>query len=33
VRAFAQQRRISMPVAFDPEQRTMHAFGVNGFPT
>ena len=33
VRAFAQHRHISMPVAFDPEQRAMRAFGVNGFPT
>jgi len=33
VRAFAQRRRISLPVAFDPEQRTMHAFGLSGFPT
>ena len=33
VRAFAQRRHISLPVAFDPEQRTMHAFGLIGFPT
>jgi len=33
VRAFAQRRHISLPVAFDPEQRTMHAFGLSGFPT
>ena len=33
VRAFAQRRHISLPVAFDPEQRTMRAFRVNGFPT
>ena len=33
VRAFAQHRHISLPVAFDPEQRTMRAFGLNGFPT
>ena len=33
VRAFAQHRHISLPVAFDPEQRTMHAFGLSGFPT
>lgn len=33
VRAFAQGRHISLPVAFDPEQRTMHAFGLTGFPT
>ena len=32
VRAFAQRRHISVPVAFDPEQATMHAFGLNGFP-
>ena len=32
VRAFAQRRRISLLVAFDPEQRTMRAFGLNGFP-
>jgi thiol-disulfide isomerase/thioredoxin len=33
VQAFAQRRHISLPVAFDPEQRTMHAFGLSGFPT
>ena len=33
VRVFAQRRNISLPVAFDPEQRTMHAFGLTGFPT
>lgn len=33
VRAFAQRRHISLPVAFDPEQKTMHAFGLDGFPT
>jgi peroxiredoxin len=33
VRAFAQRRHISLPVAFDPEQRMMHAFGLSGFPT
>jgi thiol-disulfide isomerase/thioredoxin len=33
VRMFAQRRHISLPVAFDPEQRTMHAFGLSGFPT
>ncbi len=33
VRAFAQHRHISMPVAFDPEQRAMHALGLNGFPS
>ena len=32
VRAFAQHRHISLPVAFDPEQATMRAFGLNGFP-
>jgi peroxiredoxin len=32
VRAFAQRRRISLPVAFDPEQATMNAFGLDGFP-
>ncbi len=32
VRAFAQRRHISLPVAFDPEQATMRAFGLNGFP-
>ena len=31
-RAFAQRRHISVPVAFDPEQATMRAFGLNGFP-
>jgi thiol-disulfide isomerase/thioredoxin len=33
VRAFAQQRHISMPVAFDTEQATMHALGLSGFPS
>jgi thiol-disulfide isomerase/thioredoxin len=33
VRAFTQRRHISLPVAFDPEQGTMHAFGLSGFPT
>ena len=33
VRAFAQRRHISLPVAFDPEERTMRSFRVNGFPT
>jgi thiol-disulfide isomerase/thioredoxin len=33
VRVFVQRRHISLPVAFDPEQRTMHAFGLTGFPT
>ena len=32
VRVFTQRRRISLPVAFDPEQTTMRAFGLNGFP-
>ena len=32
VRAFAERRHISLPVAFDPEQATMRAFGLNGFP-
>jgi peroxiredoxin len=32
LRAFAQHRHISLPVAFDPEQATMRAFGLNGFP-
>ena len=32
VRAFAQHRHLSLPVAFDPEQATMRAFGLNGFP-
>jgi peroxiredoxin len=32
VRAFAQHRHISLPVAFDFEQATMRAFGLNGFP-
>ncbi len=32
IRAFAQRRHISVPVAFDPEQATMRAFGLNGFP-
>jgi thiol-disulfide isomerase/thioredoxin len=33
VRAFAQHRHIAMPVAFDTEQRTMHALGLSGFPS
>jgi thiol-disulfide isomerase/thioredoxin len=33
VRMFAQRRHISLPVAFDPDQRAMKAFGVSGFPT
>ena len=33
VQAFAQRRHISLPVAFDPEQRAQHAFGLNGFPS
>ncbi|MGC2628190.1 MAG: TlpA disulfide reductase family protein, partial [Candidatus Udaeobacter sp.] len=32
VRAFAQRRHISLPVAFDPEQATMRVLGLNGFP-
>jgi thiol-disulfide isomerase/thioredoxin len=32
VRAFAQRRQISLPVAFDPDRKTMRAFGLNGFP-
>src|SRR5256885_266676 len=32
VRTFAQHRHIALPVAFDPEQVTMRAFGLNGFP-
>ena len=32
VRAFAQHRHISLPIAFDPEQATMRAFSLNGFP-
>jgi thiol-disulfide isomerase/thioredoxin len=33
VRAFVQRRHISVPVAFDPEQATMHALGLSGFPS
>lgn len=33
VRAFALRRHISLPVAFDPEQKAMRAFGLTGFPT
>ena len=33
VRAFVQRRHISLPVAFDPDQRTMHALGLSGFPS
>ena len=32
VRAFAQRRQISLPVAFDPDRKTMRAFGLSGFP-
>ncbi|MEP6585448.1 MAG: TlpA disulfide reductase family protein, partial [Candidatus Udaeobacter sp.] len=32
VRAFAQRRQISLPVAFDPDPKTMRAFGLSGFP-
>src|SRR5436190_3825331 len=32
VRTFAQHRHLSLPVAFDPEQATMRAFGLSGFP-
>src|SRR6266850_2637246 len=32
VRAFVQHRHISLSVAFDPEQATMRAFGLKGFP-
>jgi thiol-disulfide isomerase/thioredoxin len=33
VRAFAQRRHILLPVAFDPERKTMRALGLSGFPT
>ncbi|MGB9474806.1 MAG: redoxin family protein [Candidatus Udaeobacter sp.] len=33
VRAFVRRRHISLPVAFDPDQRTMHALGLSGFPS
>jgi thiol-disulfide isomerase/thioredoxin len=33
VQTFAQRRHISMPVAFDPERKTMRALGLSGFPT
>src|SRR6267378_6910747 len=33
VREFAQRHHISLPIAFDAEQKTMHALGVTGFPT
>jgi thiol-disulfide isomerase/thioredoxin len=33
VRAFVQRRHISLPVAFDPDQKTMHALGLSGFPS
>ena len=33
VRAFAQRRHISFPIAFDPERRAQHAFGLSGFPS
>jgi len=32
VRAFAQRRQISLPVAFDPDRKIMRAFGLSGFP-
>jgi thiol-disulfide isomerase/thioredoxin len=32
VRAFAQRRQISLPVAFDPDRKTMREFGLSGFP-
>ena len=32
IRVFAQHRRLSLPVAFDPGQAVMRAFGLNGFP-
>jgi thiol-disulfide isomerase/thioredoxin len=33
VQAFGQRRHISLPIAFDADQRTMQALGVTGFPT
>jgi len=33
VRAFAQRRQISLSVAFDPDRKTMRAFGLSGFLT
>jgi thiol-disulfide isomerase/thioredoxin len=33
LQAFVQHRHISLPVAFDPDQRTMHALGLSGFPS
>lgn len=33
VRAFALRRHISFTVAFDPERRAQHAFGLSGFPS
>jgi peroxiredoxin len=33
VRAFAQRRHISMPIAFDPDRKAQRAFGLQGFPT
>ena len=32
VRAFAGRRQISLRVAFDPDRKTMRAFGLSGFP-
>jgi len=32
VRAFAQRRQISLPVAFDPDRKTMRTFDLSGFP-
>ena len=33
VRMFAQHRHSSLPVAFDPDQKAMQAFGLSGFPS
>ena len=33
IQAFVQRRHISLPVAFDPDQKTMRALGLSGFPT
>lgn len=33
IRAFAQHRHVSLPVAFDPEHAAMRTFGLNGFPS
>jgi thiol-disulfide isomerase/thioredoxin len=33
VRAFAQRRHVSLPIAFDPDRGAMRALGLQGFPS